>query len=303
MDDESYFLPLREKVEREVDQAIKEMGDKTQLRDACAYALTNGGKRYRPLIVLLIGEALPHKLNVMPSALAVEFFHTASLIADDLPCMDDDDMRRNKPSLHKAFDESIAILASYSFISHGYYYIHKNAQEMAKAMGFSSHSERACAVALKEVSSLAGIFGATNGQYLDLFPPDESLETFEKIIYQKTITLFEISFILGWLFGGGQIERLDQVKKCAYHLGMAFQIGDDLSDIFQDKDQNSNVATFLGAEKAIIRFISELESFEKSLRDLGIYTEGFERIQTLLFDMVKNSVPKEAAEFFTAASN
>src|SRR5512146_3527868 len=115
----------RRRFEEEHPQAIERMGEKNVLRDACEYALIHGGKRLRPLIVMMTADALGRGLDVMPAALSVEFFHTASLIADDLPCMDNDDFRRNVPSLHKAFGESVAILASYTLIAEGYGALHR----------------------------------------------------------------------------------------------------------------------------------------------------------------------------------
>jgi len=90
----SHFFLHLDRIEQEIARSILSFGEKTKLRDACEYALTNGGKRFRPLIVLLIAEGLGKGLNVSEAALSVEFFHTASLIADDLPCMDNDDERR-----------------------------------------------------------------------------------------------------------------------------------------------------------------------------------------------------------------
>ena len=112
----SNFFSYRDKIEQEIAKSIVSLGNKTKLRDACEYALTNGGKRFRPLIVLMVAEALGQGLNVNEAALSVEFFHTASLIADDLPCMDNEEERRSKPSVHKVYGESIALLASYSLI-------------------------------------------------------------------------------------------------------------------------------------------------------------------------------------------
>src|SRR6202167_2596390 len=106
----SHFFFHRDKIEQEIAKSILSFGEKTKLRDACEYALTTSGKRFRPLIVIFIAEALGNGLNVYEAALAVEFFHTASLIADDLPCMDNDDERRDKPSLHKVYGEAIALL-------------------------------------------------------------------------------------------------------------------------------------------------------------------------------------------------
>lgn len=286
-----FFTPYKERVEKELALAACQLGEKTALQGACEYALLNGGKRFRPFLVLLIAEAMPAKLDVMKSALAVEFFHTASLIADDLPCMDNDDLRRGKPALHKVYGESVAILASFTLISLGYSYIYKNAEGMAKAMGFSAHSDRACVLALQTVSDLAGIFGATSGQFLDLFPQEESLANLKKMIQEKTVSLFEICFVLGWLFGGGTWERLAEVKKCSHHLGMAFQIADDLQDLFQDKDKGSNIAAFLGSQEAISLCKKEMSSFEESLISLNLHNEGFQRIISLITEPLNQPAP------------
>src|SRR5258708_26357 len=108
----SHFFFHRDRIEQEIAKSILCFGEKTKLRDACEYAFRNGGKRVGRLIVILIAEALGNDLNVYESALSVEFFHTASLIADDLPCMDNDDERRDKPATHKVYGEAIALLAS-----------------------------------------------------------------------------------------------------------------------------------------------------------------------------------------------
>src|SRR5580700_10040570 len=99
----SHFFFHRDRIEQEIAKSIASFGEKNKLRDACEYALTNGGKRFRPLIVYLIAEGLGNNLNVSDAALSVEFFHTASLVVDDLPCMDNDEERRDKPSVHKVY--------------------------------------------------------------------------------------------------------------------------------------------------------------------------------------------------------
>lgn len=267
---------FRFRIENELRQFIDQMGEKNPLRDACEYALLNGGKRLRPILVLLIAEALGKGLDAMPAALSVEFFHTASLIADDLPCMDDDDVRRNRPSLHKAFGESVAILASYALIAEGYGGIYRN----------SLKNQAADAVlCLEAATRCAGINGATNGQFLDLYPPDAKLETVKKIIFQKTVTLFEISFVFGWIFGGGDAKDLTKVRKCAYHLGMAFQIADDLLDDQQDSIQESpiNIAAACGREAARNLFEEEMDLFASSLKELGLWTEPFQGVTEWLW--------------------
>lgn len=256
----------RSQIEKALVQFIDQMGEKNPLRDACEYALLNGGKRLRPILVLLIAEALGKGFDVMPSALSVEFFHTASLIADDLPCMDNDDFRRNRPSLHKTFGESTAILASYALIAEGYGGIYRNSVDQPERSN----------ICLEAATRCAGINGATNGQYLDLYPPNFSLDTIRKVIYQKTVTLFEIAFIFGWVFGGGDLSKLDLVKQCAFHLGMAFQIADDLIDDVEDS--RINMALAVGKDEAFKLFSEEVDHFIASLKALGLWSGQFEKV-------------------------
>jgi geranylgeranyl diphosphate synthase type II len=262
----------RSRIETDLRRFIEQMGEKNRLRDACEYALLNGGKRLRPVLVLMIAEALDYGFDVGPAALSVEFFHTASLIADDLPCMDNDDVRRDRPSLHKAFGESVAILASYALIAEGYGGIYRNSRINPKADA---------TLCLEAATRCAGINGATNGQFLDLYPPDTTVATVRKIIFQKTVTLFEISFIFGWIFGGGSVKNLNQVRKCAYHLGMAFQMADDLHDAGQSN--GVNLSAILGKEEAERLFGEEMRLFTALLKELGLWTEPFQEMVAFLF--------------------
>lgn len=273
----------RRKFERELSDAILRFGEKTVLRDACEYALISSGKRLRPLLVMMTADALSNCLDVLPAALSVEFFHTASLIADDLPCMDNDDTRRNRPSLHKAFGEATAILASYTLIAEGYGGIHLNGERMRENHRFAEQANAASLACLAAATRCAGIQGATNGQFLDLFPPDLTWETIQKVILQKTVTLFEIAFYFGWLFGGGSKERLEDLRAAAFHLGMAFQIADDLDDSGQDEGSGLNIATLLGKEKAISLFEQEIASFKNSLEGLGLWTAPFQELYEYLY--------------------
>lgn len=277
----SSFFSLRDAIERESAKSILSFGKKNRLRDACEYALLSGGKRLRPIIVMMVADALGNHLNVIPSALAVEFMHTASLIADDLPCMDNKDERRNTPTVHKAYGEPVAILASYSLIFAAYEKVHENGEEMrSSGLSFSSFADTATCIALKHSSRAAGILGATSGQFLDLYPPNQSLDTLKEILYKKTVTLFEIAFVFGWLFGGGVESQLDKVKECAYHFGMAFQVADDLGDIAEDREINA--AKILGKDRAKAFFQKEMEHFKKLLKELSIDTPSFHKLCDLL---------------------
>lgn len=284
----SHFFYYRDQIEQEIAKSIVGFGEKTKLRDACEYALRNGGKRLRPLIVLLVAEALGNGLNVLEAALSVEFFHTASLIADDLPCMDNEEERRDKPTVHKIYGEAIALLASYSLMTAGFDKIYRNAIVMQAApLPFSLLSDRVCMIALEAATRSSGILGATGGQFLDLYPPTHSLDTLKQVIYKKTITLFEVAFIFGWVFGGGELEKLESLKKAAFHLGFAFQIADDIQDCQQDekKEREMNMARFLGKERALGLFEEEMSHLQHRLRELGLNTPSFEKMCSLLTTM------------------
>jgi geranylgeranyl diphosphate synthase type II len=263
---------LKEKIEAAIRDVFPEGHN---LSKAISYALLSGGKRIRPLIVHYIAEALGNDLPVMDAALSVEFFHTASLIADDLPCMDNDVLRRGKKSLHEMFGETVALLASYALISEAFKKIEENGRKMALARpAFSQKAFEAVTIALEQASFSAGIKGAVLGQYYDLFGIEEerlSEELLEKILYLKTGTLFEGSFVLGWVFGGGDFSKLPDIKKLARHFGFAFQIRDDLKDIKSDKKKEGlNFALYLGEDLARSRFKKEMDLCFKILEDLPI---------------------------------
>lgn len=269
-----FFIELKKDIEKALKQEILLMGKKTILRDAIEYSLLNGGKRFRPIIVLLIAKAINKNYPAIEAALSCEFFHTASLIADDLPCMDDEKERRRKTALHLKFDESTAILASYSLISSGYELIYKNAKNLEEKCSKEKAND-ICMLAIETVSKYAGIQGATYGQFLDLYTKDTSIDTIIEIIHKKTISLFEISFVLGWLYGGGDLDKLDLVKKAAYHFGMAFQIADDIKDLKEDLEKNKyiNIAISLGDKKAKKLFFEEINKTKDFFKKLGIYSK------------------------------
>lgn len=256
-----------------IDKNLPLFGKNTKLFEACTYALSSGGKRFRPSLVLIIAEALGLQGDVMFSALGIEFFHTASLVADDMPSMDDDDERRNQPSVHKKFGESIALLVSYALISMGYECIAKNATVLQNSsLPFASSSDRIALLALENAAYNTGLQGATGGQFLDLAPPDLSITTLKEIIHKKTTSLFEISFVFGWVFGGGNLAKMDEVKQAASHFGLAFQIADDLGDREQDikNERLVNVANVLGEEAAKHMFHVEHAAFLLKIEELGI---------------------------------
>lgn len=281
----------KENIEKLIETSVLALGKKTELRDACEYALKNGGKRFRPALVFMIAEALDRHSDVSHAALAVEFFHTASLIADDLPCMDNDDERRNMPSLHKVYGETVALLASYSLIAAGYECLAKNVE----AIKNNIKSDRICVLALENVTHNAGLSGATGGQFLDIFPPDLSLETLKEAIHKKTVALFEIAFVLGWLYGGGDEAQLGLVKKAASHFGMAFQIADDIGDVEQDQknERKVNIAGVCGKERAYAMFYEEIAGYLQILKMLKLDTPELKSMICLLTGQVEEQLQKD----------
>lgn len=279
------LVPLKETFETFLERNIPRLGDQNTLRDACEYALLNGGKRIRPIIVMMVCRALGNNLDVLEACLSVEYFHTASLIADDLPCMDNDDFRRSKPALHKKYGEAVALLASYALISAGYEKIFQSVQVLSKQKApFCDRANKVCVIALDAATRCAGISGATGGQYKDLFSQVKTFEEALDVIYKKTVTLFEIAFVFGWLFGGGDIEKVEEIRDTAYHFGMAFQIADDLDDMDQDKQDSLNLGHLLGEEKAREKFNEEIEAFCLKMKKLEMLSPEF--LQTV--DLIKN---------------
>lgn len=286
---EFYFKPYKDEIEREICKNMAQFGAKTKLNRACEYALLNGGKRFRPILVLMMAKAIGFNANVLQAALAVEYFHTASLIADDLPCMDNDDERRSKPSLHKVYGEATALLSSYALISAGYECIANNAVELSQTnISFSNEAEKRSLMAFQNASYNTGVLGATGGQYLDMFLKNPNESEIDEIIHKKTVTLFEISFVFGWLFGGGAIQSLTDVKKAAEHFGRAFQIADDIDDMGQDleNDQKVNFANRFGKEKAFEVIQNEIKSFFQALDFLNLKSDEFKGLGKLL---IKNT--------------
>jgi geranylgeranyl diphosphate synthase type II len=241
-----------------------------ELQKIIQYSLFSGGKRFRPLIVCAVADCLSSVESCIPSALAVEYFHTSSLIADDLPAMDNDDYRRGKLSLHKMFDETSALLASYGLISAAFSEIERNSR-------ISLEGHLALPFAIQVATRCSGFSGATLGQYWDIKLSLPTLKEIESVIYHKTITLFEVSFCLGWLFAGGSLSLLEEVKALSFDFGMAFQIRDDLLDLQHDLNAPStmNIAVHLGKDlsqnkmdKHLNRFLDRLKKLKLASTDL-----------------------------------
>ncbi len=210
------FLPKCEYCQDEVVEAMK-------------YSLTNGGKRLRPVFCLEFANCLGlEKEKALPFACAVEYIHTYSLIHDDLPCMDDDDFRRGKPSCHKQFGETTALLAGDALLTHAF----KIATE-------SDLSSEKIVKAISLLSQNSGVEGMIGGQVLDLkYEKDNpTLDQLLSVHQLKTSALIELSCLLGCIAAGANENQINSASKFANDLGVAFQIKDDILDVVGDSEK------------------------------------------------------------------
>ncbi|MCG6986014.1 MAG: (2E,6E)-farnesyl diphosphate synthase [Thiocapsa sp.] len=199
-----------------------------RLHEAMRYAVLGGGKRIRPLLVYGAGEALGVDPDLLDRpACAIEFVHAYSLIHDDLPAMDDDDLRRGRPTCHRAFDEATAILAGDALQTLAF-------QALAEAPGLASEKRIAMVASLARAAGSRGMVG---GQALDLAAEGtvQDVAMLEHIHIHKTGALIRAAVQMGILAHDApdpdHAERLDRYAKC---VGLAFQIQDDLLDVEGD---------------------------------------------------------------------
>lgn len=200
----------------------------SKVLDAARYSLLNGGKRIRPAIVFEFCKLCGGKEDdALDFAVALEMIHTYSLIHDDLPCMDNDDLRRGKPSCHKAFGEDIALLAGDTLLTEAFFVAANSAVSNGKA--------------LKAVSFLAtnaGLHGMIGGQVLDLMFEDMKPDAaqLQDMYMRKTGALLIAAASIGCIAAGRDDEStLKSAAKYGYNLGLAFQIIDDILDIASDE--------------------------------------------------------------------
>ncbi|MCH9634349.1 MAG: Farnesyl diphosphate synthase [Chlamydiae bacterium] len=266
---------------------IKGIGGDSKLKEACLYALVGDGKRFRPSIVLILSNLLGGKYDVGLSALSVELFHTASLIADDMPCMDDDSIRRNKPALHKVFGTDVALLSSYATLGAGYECILKQRKKLA---GKLCDIDERSFIAIGFLARNNSLDGAPLGQFLDLYPPEITEESLKDVLYRKTVIFFETAFIFGWLFGGGDLTLLEKVRQAGCHFGMAFQIYDDFCDYEKDLQASKkiNYPLAFGKERARTALEKELKLCQIGLTEVGLYKEEFQELLKFLDRKVLN---------------
>lgn len=277
-----------------------------KIREILEYTL-KGGKRMRPAIIYDILHSLGKngvEIDGKYLALMTEFIHTSSLIIDDLPCMDNDDMRRGRESVHKRYGLLASKLVSTLLMSDAHTMLFK----MYDNIDCDDIDDRLLKV-LDVVTSNIGIKGAAYGQYLDMLPKysNEFVEdvinteikeyTSEniigKIIEKKTGVIFEIAFVSAYILGGGDLDDLERVKKVSYDFGMIFQIYDDYKDEEEDRKRMINGLTpnyviRFGRERALLKMRSCILSFRENMIELGLYSKFFNDMMLFLYKNFKD---------------
>lgn len=280
---EALLSPLKSRIEERLAHYLQ-LPDECppRLQQAMRYSLLAGGKRLRPLLVLLACEACGGRSNeALPAACAIEMVHTYSLIHDDLPAMDNDDLRRGWPTCHRQFDEATAILAGDGLLTLAFDVLARDVKPAETAV--------ACVL---DLAQAAGVVGMVGGQAADLEAegrwapvPSESdevaLARLESIHRRKTGRLLSCAPILGGRIAGAPPESLRRLQNYGESVGLAFQIADDLLDVGGDavrmgknvrKDAGIGKLTYpglLGVDESRRRAVRLIEHACEQLEPLG----------------------------------
>lgn len=247
------------------------------LLEAMRYSLLAGGKRLRPVLVIAAAEIFGATAErVMPAACALEMIHTYSLIHDDLPCMDDDDLRRGRPTNHKVYGEAMATLAGDALLTMAF-------ELMARQALVPGVTAEQAVLALAEVAAAAGSAGMVGGQVEDLAWEGRaaSAEQLQQIHALKTGALFKASLLAGAILAGAASHERAALARYAAHFGLAFQIQDDVLDVIGDavktgkgvgRDQRHEKSTYVkhyGLEGAQARARAEVRAACDALVPFG----------------------------------
>lgn len=260
-------------LERLKENAAKNGYCKKSIVEAMWYSLSAGGKRIRPVLMLEFCRVCGGDVKeVLPSACALEMIHTFSLIHDDLPCMDDDDFRRGKPSCHKAYGEAEALLAGDALLNLAF-------EIIAKGGGLSAETK---ITVISELTQDVGINGMIGGQVVDTsYDGEMTAELLLEMYGMKTSALLKAACKIGCISANADGTRLKAAETYAEKLGLAFQIIDDILDVSGDEkllgkpigsDKESGKTTYVSlfgleesrraAEKLTKEALSELDKFD-----------------------------------------
>lgn len=259
------------------------------VHEAMRYSLFAGGKRVRPILAIAAAEALGARTQgLLPIASALELIHTYSLIHDDLPAMDDDDLRRGRPTCHKVYGEAVAILAGDGLLTMAF-------EVLSDPRNLKAVAPKTMLKIIREIAVAAGVAGMVGGQVVDIESEGKEIDfpMLEYIHTHKTGALIRASVRVGALYAKANERRLKALTRYGELIGLAFQIADDILDITGKeeelgKDVGSDIEkgkktypAFLGvgesrkrAEEVVDKALSMLSFFDRKadpLRGIGRY--------------------------------
>ncbi len=269
MDHKERFVEFCKEVGSRVDEYLeKHLPEKSgyalQLKESMRYSIFAGGKRIRPVMACITYQACGgHDEIIYYATSALEMLHTFSLIHDDLPCMDDDDLRRGRPTNHKIFGEATAVLAGDALCIHAF-------ELLAKTGNLKC---------IETISSALGAKGMIGGQMEDILSEGKpaDLEKVNWIHLHKTAALIEASLVLGAQLAGANDNAIEKLSKYGNKIGLAFQIVDDVLDLEQTteslgKDAGSDISKLKATYPAVLGLQSSKEKarklMESSINDL-----------------------------------
>ncbi|EQF26018.1 polyprenyl synthetase family protein [Clostridioides difficile CD160] len=254
----------------------KEEGYQKTVIEAMNYSLSAGGKRLRPILTLeackIVGG---NEEEAIPFAVAIEMIHTYSLIHDDLPALDNDDLRRGRPTNHKVYGEAMGILAGDALLNYAF--------EVMLSGSINKENPEKYLKAINEIAKGAGIYGMIGGQVVDVESENKQIEK-EKLDYihmNKTAAMMVGCMRAGAIIGGANSEQMEEITKYAKNIGLSFQIVDDILDIVGDEaklgkkvgsdieNHKSTYPSLLGLDKSKEIAYNLIDEAKKSIEKLS----------------------------------
>ncbi len=279
---------LKELVDNYLSNYFKNKGSYNSLiYDAANYSLNVGGKRIRPILFMLVYNMYKGKdKEIIDMAAAIEMIHTYSLIHDDLPCMDNDDLRRGKPTNHKVYGENIAVLAGDALLN----------ESMILLMDFSIKNGKDALVAAREIAYAAGADGMIGGQVVDIINEGKKISK-EELNYmhlKKTGELIRASIVAGAILAEVDKSEIELLNKFGLNLGLAFQIKDDILDVTGDVNKlgkntladgnKSNFITMYGLEECKVMCENLTDECIAILEKISVNTDILKKLTIELLE-------------------
>ena len=242
----------------------EEKGYQKTIFEAMNYSLKAGGKRLRPILTLeacrIVGG---NEEDVIPFAIAIEMIHTYSLIHDDLPALDNDDLRRGRPTNHKVYGDAMAILAGDGLLNYAF--------EIMLKSSIGKENPAKYLNAINEIAKSSGVYGMIGGQVVDIESEDKNIEM-EKLDFihlNKTAAIIVGCMRAGAIIGDATEEQLENITKYATNIGLSFQIADDILDITGDESKlGKKVGSDIDNNKSTYPSLIGLEKSKEIANDL-----------------------------------